>query len=269
MKPFFSSRISKFGGSITLCMLSITTFNMPAMADSIRDLQDEVTKRGVPPEDVDKAMRTRFPKSSFPYYEPANGSSKSVCDDKFLVEMSRICESAPSGLDTVCRTAGAVPYYKFVDEFGKKAYDAAQSKQASYIRDVYDWLSTLKVTKFQTNSYINTGISIRSGDKIRIRASGTIIFGRFFVRSGGPNGIIFNPIYKYFSDVPHGRLMARFRQPGMKALDGWAPISEEWDQVREVKLPSSGVLEFLVNDNKPGDNRGKFRIEVTIHSGKQ
>jgi Group XII secretory phospholipase A2 precursor (PLA2G12) len=298
MKPFFSFRISSLHQLLIFCVLSVTTVSMPTLASPIRDLQDEVTKRGISPEDVNQAMRARFPKSNFPYHEPVNGCSnpvyprnyswngvfrdacnnhdrcyatptrtKGVCDDEFLVEMSRICESAPFGSVTVCRTVGAT-YYKAVDEFGREYYDTAQSKQASYIRDVYDWLSTLKVTTFQTNSYINTGISIRSGDRIRIRATGTIRFG-LFASSGGPNGIIIDPTYNYFVDVPHGRLMARFYRPGMGDLEGWSPIGVGWDQVREVELPAPGVLEFLVNDNEPGNNSGAFRIEITIHSGKK
>lgn len=63
--------------------------------------------------------------------------------------------------------------------------------------------------------------------------------------------------------------MARFRQTGMGDLEGWSPIGVGWDQVKEVELSAPGVLEFLVNDNEPGNNSGAFRIEVTIHSGKK
>ena len=75
MKPFFSSHISKLSSFITFCVLGVTTFNTPAMADPIRDLQGEVTKRGISPESVNTAMRARFPKSAFPYSESVNGCS--------------------------------------------------------------------------------------------------------------------------------------------------------------------------------------------------
>ncbi len=91
----------------------------------------------------------------------------------------------------------------------------------------------------------------------------------YFAGSGGPNGIASNRIYNYFRGAPHGCLMARVRQSGMGKWEGWSPIGVGWDQVREVKLSAPGVLEFLVNDNDPDNNIGKFRIEVTIHSGKQ
>lgn len=294
MKLFFYFRISKLNELMIICVLGITTFSMPAMANPIRDLQDEVTKRGISPEDVNTAMRKRFPNSDFTYYEPPNGCSnplpgfdrenivfkgacnnhdrcyatpgkrRNICDVEMLREMLRICSKIPI---SKC-SYWAERYYDGVDEFGQNAYEAAQRQQTEYIKSVNEWLNTPNATVFQTNSYINTGIAVRPGDRIRIKASGTVQFG-LFAGSGGPNGIIFNPVYNYFANVPHGRLMARFRQPGMQDLDGWFPIGEGWDKVREVKLPSPGILEFLVNDNQPGDNRGKFRIEVTIHSGKQ
>lgn len=113
---------------------------------------------------------------------------------------------------------------------------------------------------FNTNSHINTGISVNPGDKIKITASGRIVFG-FFAGSGGPRGIIFNPDYNYFVDIPHGHLIGRIRLFGMQDLDGWFPVGEG----REIVVNKAGVLEFAVNDNKPGDNTGNFRIEVTIN----
>ncbi|PZV12465.1 MAG: hypothetical protein DCF22_12275 [Leptolyngbya sp.] len=135
-------------------------------------------------------------------------------------------------------------------------------------KSVDDWLNPSNATVFQTNSYISTEISVKPGDRIKIKASGTVQFGAF-AGSGGPNGIASNRIYNYFRGVPHGRLMARVRQPGMGEWDGWFPIGVGWDQVREVKLSAPGVLEFLVNDKETENNIGAFRIEVTIRSGKQ
>lgn len=112
---------------------------------------------------------------------------------------------------------------------------------------------------FQTNSHVNTGISVNPGDKIRVQAGGRIRFG-FFAGSGGPKGILFNPEYNYFVDMPHGQLMGRIKQFGAQDLDGWFPIGEG----RDFVVRSQGVLEFAVNDNKPGDNAGRFRIDVTI-----
>lgn len=115
----------------------------------------------------------------------------------------------------------------------------------------------------QTNSHIDTGISVNPGDKIKVQATGRIRFG-FIAGSGGPRGILFNPDYNYFVDIPHGQLIGRVRQFGAGEFDGWFPIGEG----REFVARSQGVLEFAVNDNKPGDNGGRFRIEVTITPAK-
>jgi hypothetical protein len=116
---------------------------------------------------------------------------------------------------------------------------------------------------FNTNSYINTNLSVNPGDKIRVEASGRVRFGAF-VGAGGPRGIIISPQYNYFTDVPHGQLIGRIKQPGAEDLEGWFPIAEG----REFVVRSSGVLEFAVNDNRPGDNSGSFRIQVTIEPAK-
>lgn len=116
-----------------------------------------------------------------------------------------------------------------------------------------------KTYVFQTNSYINTGMTVSPGDRINIQASGRVRLG-FVAGSGGPRGIAFNPEYNLFLHMAHGQLMARIRQPGMRALDGWVPVGEGGEMIAK----SQGVLEFGVNDSKPGDNVGNFRIEVTI-----
>ena len=114
---------------------------------------------------------------------------------------------------------------------------------------------------FQTNSHIDTGVTVNPGDKLTIAASGRVRFG-FFAGSGGPNGILFNPDYNYFLTMPHGQLMGRVRQFGAQDLDGWFAVGEGGVFV----IKKQGVLEFAVNDNRSGDNSGNFRIEVTIES---
>jgi len=120
-----------------------------------------------------------------------------------------------------------------------------------------------KTYVFQTNSYINTGLSVNPGDRIKIQASGRVRFG-FIAGSGGPKGIAFNPDYNLFFSRPHGELMGRLRRSGMGALDGWMTVGEGGEMV--AKTP--GVLEFAVNDTNPGDNVGNFQIEVTINAAR-
>ncbi len=116
-----------------------------------------------------------------------------------------------------------------------------------------------KTYVFQTNSYINTGMAVSPGDRINIQASGRVRFG-FVAGAGSAKGIAFNPEYNLFLHMAHGQLMARIRQPGMRALDGWMAIGEGGELI--AKAP--GVLEFAVNDSQPGDNVGNFQIEVTV-----
>ncbi|NJL86780.1 MAG: hypothetical protein HC886_13685 [Leptolyngbyaceae cyanobacterium SM1_1_3] len=115
-----------------------------------------------------------------------------------------------------------------------------------------------------TNSFIDTGISVRAGDALEIKASGTVRFG-FFVGSGGPEGIFIDPDYNYFIDVPHGSLLGRISRPGIQDFDGWFLVGEGINMVAE----SSGVLQFIVNDNDYNNNAGQFCIEVTNSSSGQ
>jgi hypothetical protein len=187
MKSLFS-RLSKFNRLIALCVVSVSAFSSSAIANPIRDLQDEVTKRDISPEDVNREMRKRFPDSDFPYYGLVNGCSTPVllfpltynanrwfkgacdnhdvcymtpsksrftCDVLFREELFKVCEIT-SNLE--CRTTAEV-YYNKVSENGQKFYDAAQSKQSDYIKSVYAWLSTLEtIIVFSTNRFVDTGI---------------------------------------------------------------------------------------------------------------
>lgn len=109
---------------------------------------------------------------------------------------------------------------------------------------------------FLVNSYVNTGIQVKCGDMVTIRASGRVTFGDF-AGSGGPEGIIFNTDYNYFPDLLHGCLIGRLSMPGS---GGWGYVGREY----VGKAEQSGVLELDVNDNDPGNNRGAFRVEVTV-----
>ncbi len=115
-----------------------------------------------------------------------------------------------------------------------------------------------------TNSFVNTGMLVNAGDKLSISATGRITFG-WFAGSGGPLGIFFNPDYNYFFNVPHGYLMARVYQPGLRDLDGWLPIGEGAELIARF----DGELEFLVNDNNPQDNSGEFCITVVNSTSPQ
>lgn len=106
------------------------------------------------------------------------------------------------------------------------------------------------------NSYVNTGIKVKCGDIVTIRASGTVRFGDF-AGSGGPEGILFNTDYNYFPDLLHGCLIGRLSRP---SNDGWGYIGSGYTGTAE----QMGVLELDVNDRDPANNRGAFRVEITV-----
>lgn len=98
---------------------------------------------------------------------------------------------------------------------------------------------------------------------------------KLLVTASDPGVDIFlNPILISFLDQillpfpnppPHyGQLMGCIGQFGARELNGWFEIGTGGEFVAR----SQGVLEFAVNDNKPGDNAGSFRIEVTIEPAK-
>jgi hypothetical protein len=142
---------------------------------SIPALQARVSQQGKSPEDVNRAMRDRFPNSNFPYYEPANGCSNPVdytgwneafaaacnnhdicyttpgnrrelCDSQMLREMLQICASnTDSSRRTFCEEKAEI-YYAGIDELGQDAYNTAQEQQTGYIIAVYAWLNTSDLT---------------------------------------------------------------------------------------------------------------------------
>jgi hypothetical protein len=171
--------------------------------------------------------------------------------------MSKAISLLIANISIIVGTFVAVPVQATIQESVISRIDVNQVKQ----QRSQGGASNSNQYVFSTNSHIDTGISVNSGDTIIITANGTIRFG-FFAGSGGPEGIIFNPVYNYFIDLPHGQLMGRIRQFGMEDLEGWFPIGEG----REVVVQTPGVLEFAVNDNRSEDNIGSFRVEVTIGS---
>ncbi len=109
------------------------------------------------------------------------------------------------------------------------------------------------------NNYIDTGISVQRGDRIQLRAGGIIRFGPVAGR-GGPEGISFGTLYNRFTNLPHGRLIARVTEPNQGGFQGWVSIGNSG----EIVAPAAGILELAVNDSYPDDNTGNFCADVTI-----
>ena len=204
MKSFFSSRVSKFKVLMALCALGITTFGVPAVAaDRNRELQDEISKRGISPEEVNRALKDKFPNSNFPYYEPVNGCSnpadigwnkvfedacnnhdrcyttvgelKLNCDDLLLIEMAKICKLRDYQNEP-CTTAAKTYYIAVRSPVGQFIYDTSQKKQNEYIDSVYDWLNFI------------AGVWNSSEGTITLRQLGSNVSGNYKQDNGAIEG---------------------------------------------------------------------------------
>lgn len=118
---------------------------------------------------------------------------------------------------------------------------------------------------FRVNNWVSTGIPIKRGDKIVIKASGKVKFGGY-VGSGGPEGIVgVSSNYNYFDNIRHGSLIVRVRQPGPNTWEGWIYAGTGGETISK----DAGILEFDVNDNEPENNVGNFCVEVVINPVKR
>lgn len=215
MKLFFSF-LDRNNLLIGLCALGLTICNVPVMAaDSNRELQDEISKRGISPKDVDMALWDKFPMSNFPYYEPVNGcstpwytsiltpviirninfrsacnnhdrcymtlgASKFSCDSKMFDDISNICSSR----NTSCPISSEVYYYG-VDKYGRNSYDISQKNQAEYTKQASDWLETQVPV---------TGIWNSSEGSITFQQSVSNVSATYTQDNGAIEGIISNNI---------------------------------------------------------------------------
>jgi Group XII secretory phospholipase A2 precursor (PLA2G12) len=176
-----------FFGCITIFSLplyevkGLMAQSLPAQ-EEISKLQGEISRQGKSLEDVNRAMRDRFPSSDFPYYEGPNGcsyspdsnwfnsgsgfksacdthdrcyatirKSKDTCDDNFKNDMDRICAVGVPG--DACRTAAKL-YYGAVIQHGSSAYATAQKQQREYIKSIYAWLSGIAGIWDSTEGFI-------------------------------------------------------------------------------------------------------------------
>lgn len=105
---------------------------------------------------------------------------------------------------------------------------------------------------FKTNSYVNTGIPVKRGDKLTIRASGTVLLGPF-AGYAGPAGKQYGITYNFYRDVNHGALIGEI---------GDTPFYIGTGTTKEIE--SSGILTLGLNDTDPGNNVGNLVIDVTL-----
>lgn len=110
-----------------------------------------------------------------------------------------------------------------------------------------------------------TGIRVKKGETIIIKASGSIEVGSF-VGTSAPGGIEGNkgPLgislkrYNYFSTKNHGALCYRFNS----LSNTWICYSNK--QENKYKIQQDGRIEFKINDNDQGNNHGHYEVEIII-----
>ncbi|HEY8780413.1 MAG TPA: hypothetical protein VIM16_02260 [Mucilaginibacter sp.] len=104
------------------------------------------------------------------------------------------------------------------------------------------------------NSFINkTDLKINEGDKVNLSPSGTIVL-RGVTGSSAPEGregfanCRMDPVF------PYGALLYKIGE------DDWEIVNSDDTIVAE----RTGYLKFMVNDNDPTDNKGKYTVKVTV-----
>lgn len=98
------------------------------------------------------------------------------------------------------------------------------------------------------------GPRVVGGQKINIRASGSVFLGGFAGNSG-PEGISGFQGYSFISNLRHGALIFRSGSNGTWKAVGRGGLFTADD---------SGVLEFIVNDKGYSNNSGFYNVEVSV-----
>ncbi len=117
--------------------------------------------------------------------------------------------------------------------------------------------------------WINTGITVVSGDTVRLDAEGKVDVGAGW-GVHGPEGT------SKFVKLPPGRYPVESRMRyGLAARitlgsgRKYQP-TQTWvyGQAKEMRVTRSGILWLTVNDDAPENNSGEFVVQVTIIKGK-
>jgi hypothetical protein len=103
--------------------------------------------------------------------------------------------------------------------------------------------------------WVDTGLTVNTGDHVSFQASGEITFGRSPGQTASPDG---NPAGRSAAypdpTVPVGALIGRVGNGKPFAIG---------TQTQPLAMPGAGRLYLSVNDNEPGDNSGFFTVAVS------
>lgn len=98
------------------------------------------------------------------------------------------------------------------------------------------------------------GPRVIKGQKIDVRASGSVFLGGF-AGSSGPEGIPGFKNYSFIPNLKHGALIFRAGANGT-----WKTVGRGNSFIAD----NSGVLEFLINDRGYSNNSGYYNVQISI-----
>ena len=112
------------------------------------------------------------------------------------------------------------------------------------------------LNKLEINSYTNfTNIILHRGDKVDLKADGSIVVG-LFAGTASPDGVDGFQLYSCIRSLPHGSLLGKI------GIDGnWFLIGSN----KVFTADEEGELQVMVNDCDPTNNSGRFYMEYGIN----
>ena len=126
-------------------------------------------------------------------------------------------------------------------------YAFRSDAQNSFVKNSFSFVvgSTIK----------KTDLKIKEGDELHISASGTVVV-QGFTGSVGPEGIDGYKNHRMDPVFPYGALLYKVGD------DDWNIVDPE----DTITAERAGLLKFMVNDNDPSTNTGKFTVKVLVKS---
>ena len=109
-----------------------------------------------------------------------------------------------------------------------------------------------------TTVWVDTGIQVRAGQMVAFSVRGEVVLSSDGGDTAGPDGAHDGRIARRGAPLPGVAAGALVAKTGISAPFGVG------SQTQPLRMPSTGVLFLAVNDENPRDNRGEFRVTVTI-----
>lgn len=107
-------------------------------------------------------------------------------------------------------------------------------------------------------SWVNTGVQIRRGQMVAFSASGQIVLSDDAGDTAGPAGAHNGRL------AGEGAAMPRVAAGALVGRVGSSMPFAIGNQTQALQMPGAGILFLVVNDETPGDNRGQFRVQITV-----